>query len=98
MFWIVALFAVVIMGVIVMSCLIVSGRADDRMEEWLSINAGESTQRCLFPEISRLITPVPDLDTMTSRKLDIPVSPSTFFAPTLASAPFQKWYTKWFLS
>lgn len=98
MFWIVALFAFIIIGAVVMSCLIVSGRADDRMEEWISTDTDESTQPCLFPEMSRFITPVPDLDIITSKKLDTPISPSTFFAPTLASAPLQKWYVKWFSS
>ncbi len=98
MIWMIALFAFVITGAIVMSCVIVSGRADDRMEEWIFTNTDECTQPCLFPEISRFITPVPDLDIITSKKLDTPILPSTFFAPTLASAPLEKWYAKWFLS
>ncbi len=98
MYWIIALFAFVIIGAIVMSCVIISGRADDRIEEWISAHADESTQPCLFPESSRFITPIPDLDSITSKQLDTPISPSTFFAPTLASAPLQKWYAKWFLS
>ncbi len=83
MIWMIALFAFVITGAIVMSCVIVSGRADDRMEEWILTNTDECTQPCLFPEISHFITPVPDLDIITSKKLDTPISPSTFFAPTL---------------
>ncbi len=75
MFWIIGLFALVIMGAIVMSCLIVSGRADDRMEEWMSANADDPMQPFLFPEISRFITPVPDPDIITSKKLDTPISP-----------------------
>jgi hypothetical protein len=98
MLWMFALFAFVIIGAIVMSCAMISGRADDRIEEWISANDDESTQPCLFPEISPLITPVPDLDIITSKQLDTPISPSTFFAPTLASAPLQKWYARWFLS
>lgn len=61
MYWIIALFALVLIGGIFMCILTVGGRVDDRMEQWTStLDTCESPQLYLLSDPSPII-PIPDL-------------------------------------